>query len=167
MDNVSDPGDQTVSPEMLVRRQEALQTALTKRGLRNTKQREILTDLFFSHDKHFSHDDLLALARKKDPGIGYATVYRTLKLLSELGLATELHFEDGHTRFEASDGEHHDHLICVSCSRIVEFEMEEIEKLQEEVAANHGFELVHHRMELYGLCPQCSSKNKAEPDSTT
>ena len=147
-----------VAPDVISRRQESLQEALQKRGLRNTKQREVLTDIFFSYEGHFSHDDLLALAREKDPGIGYATVYRTLKLLAELGLASELHFDDGHTRFEASDGEHHDHLICIQCAKIVEFEMDEIERLQEQVAKDHGFKLIHHRMELYGICPSCSKK---------
>ena len=147
--------EQRLDPEVVTKRQESLQEALQQRGLRNTKQREILTDIFFSYDRHFSHDELLALAREKDSGIGYATVYRTLKLLTELGLATELNFDDGHTRFEAADGEHHDHLICIKCSRIVEFEEEKIEILQERVAKAHGFKLIHHKMELYGVCPVC------------
>ena len=142
-------------------RQAKLQEALQQRGLRNTKQREILTNIFFSYDRHFSHDELLALARQRDSGIGYATVYRTLKLLTELGLANELHFDDGHARFEAADGRHHDHLICVACSKIVEFEMEEIERLQEAVATQNRFRLIHHRMELYGICPECIEKEDA------
>jgi Fur family transcriptional regulator, ferric uptake regulator len=142
-------------------RQAKLHEALQQRGLRNTKQREILTNIFFSYDRHFSHDELLALARQRDSGIGYATVYRTLKLLTELGLANELHFDDGHARFEAADGRHHDHLICVACSKIVEFEMEEIEQLQEKVATQNRFRLIHHRMELYGICPECIEKEDA------
>ena len=149
--------EQRLAPEVVTKRQESLQEALQQRGLRNTKQREILTDIFFSYDRHFSHDELLSLAREKDSGIGYATVYRTLKLLTELGLANELNFDDGHTRFEAADGEHHDHLICIKCSKIVEFEEEEIEKLQESVANSHGFQLIHHKMELYGICPSCQT----------
>ena len=144
-----------LDPKIVTKRQESLQEALQQRGLRNTKQREILTDIFFSYDRHFSHDELLSLARKQDSGIGYATVYRTLKLLTELGLATEVNFDDGHTRFEAADGEHHDHLICIKCSKIVEFEEKRIEGLQERVAKAHGFELIHHKMELYGICLMC------------
>ena len=157
----SQKDNELLEPDVIAKRQELLQEALQERGLRNTKQREVLTDIFFSYDRHFSHDELLALAREKDPGIGYATVYRTLKLLAELGLANELHFDDGHTRFEVADGEHHDHLICIKCSKIVEFEHEQIEKLQEQVAKEHGFKLIHHRMELYGVCPDCE---KDTPD---
>ena len=149
--------EKRLDPEVVTKRLESLQEALQQRGLRNTKQREILTDIFFSYDRHFSHDELLSLAREKDSGIGYATVYRTLKLLTDLGLATELNFDDGHTRFEAADGAHHDHLICIKCAKIVEFEEEEIEKLQESVAQAHGFRLIHHKMELYGVCPSCQT----------
>ena len=148
--------------EVLERRQQTLRTALSKRGLRNTRQREILTEIFFGSDRHFSLEELLNLAREVDPGIGYATVYRTLKLLTDAGLAHELHFSEGQTRYEASDGEHHDHLICTGCRAIVEFEVPRIEELQEAVAKRHGYQLVHHRMELYGICPECQSKPHAK-----
>lgn len=144
-----------VSKAVLTLRQDNLRKALTKRGLRNTRQREILTEIFFASDRHFSVDELLSLARERDAGIGYATVYRTLKLLTDLDLAHELHFSEGQTRYEASDGHHHDHLICTRCGAIVEFEVEEIEALQEQVARAHGYELLHHRMELYGICAKC------------
>ena len=95
----------------------------------------------------------------KEPRIGYATVYRTLKLLKECGLAYERHFGDGVSRYEVAwDDEHHDHLICIDCGKIVEFEDEGIEKLQHDVAAKHGFTLVRHRLELYGMCPDCQAK---------
>lgn len=143
------------TPEAIARRQQTLKNALAKRGLRNTRQREVLTEIFFASDRHFSLEELLALAREKDDNIGYATVYRTLKLLTELGLAQERHFSDGQTRYEASDGLHHDHLICTECGAIVEFEEDRIEQLQEEVASRYGYALVTHRMELYGVCPNC------------
>lgn len=142
--------------EMVARRREALGRALTRRGLRHTRQREVLTEIFFAADGHFSLDELLAMARKRDAGIGYATVYRTLKLLTELGLAHERQFADGQTRYEATDGHHHhDHLICTRCKKIVEFEEDRIEKLQDEVALRLGFLLSSHKMELYGLCADC------------
>lgn len=137
------------------RRQAILRLALAKRGLRNTRQREVLTEIFFSSGRHFSLEELLSLARERDGGIGYATVYRTLKLLKELGLAHERHFSDGQTRYEAADGMHHDHLICNRCGEIVEFEVDRIEELQQEVASRHGYKLLDHRMELYGICPRC------------
>lgn len=142
--------------DVVARRHEALERALTRRGLRHTRQREVLTDIFFGADGHFSLDELLAMAKKRDAGIGYATVYRTLKLLSELGLAQERQFADGHTRYEATDGHHHhDHIICTSCKKIVEFEEDRIEALQDEVATRLGFRLSSHKMELYGLCADC------------
>ncbi|MBI4817159.1 MAG: transcriptional repressor [Deltaproteobacteria bacterium] len=133
-------------------------------GLRNTRQREVVTDIFFSSDGHLSLDELLLRARQKDEGIGYATVYRTLRMLTELGLAAERRFSDGQTRYEASDGVHHDHLICTRCGEIKEFENEEIEELQETVAARHGYRLLSHRMELYGLCGPCQQSASTKPE---
>jgi Fur family ferric uptake transcriptional regulator len=141
--------------DVIARRHEALERALERRGLRHTRQRAVLAKIFFTHDGHFSLDELLAMAKRRDKGIGYATVYRTLKLLTELGLAHERQFADGQTRYEATDGVHHDHLICTRCQKIVEFEEERIEKLQEEVAKRLGFRLSSHKMELYGLCTEC------------
>ena len=129
---------------------------IRKKGLRSTNQRRLVSDIFFRAKGHLSIDDLLAMVRKKDPSVGYATVYRTLKLLSECGLAYERQFRDGPTRYElAHDESHHDHLICVQCGRIEEFEEDRIEKLQESVAERHGFKLSSHRHELYGVCSGC------------
>jgi Fur family ferric uptake transcriptional regulator len=158
-------GSERPSAELIERRQALLRKALTKRGLRNTRQREVLTEILFGSEQHFSLDELLTLAREKDDGIGYATVYRTLKLLTELGLAHERHFSDGQTRYEASDGLHHDHLICTTCGEIVEFEEDRIEELQEQVAARYGYRLTHHRMELYGLCARCQREGDGADDA--
>ena len=101
-----------------------------------------------------SIDDLLSRVRKRNKKVGYATVYRTLKLLVDSGLAHQRQFGDGQARFEVT-GDHHDHLICTKCGLILEFEDEEIERLQENVAARLGsFKVVRHRHELYGLCPK-------------
>ena len=98
----------------------------------------------------------LALVRAHDPKVGYATVYRTLKLLAECGVANERRFGDGLTRYElADDTTHHDHLICVQCGEITEFEEPRIEELQEKIARKHGFRLRTHKHELYGVCPRC------------
>jgi Fur family ferric uptake transcriptional regulator len=107
-----------------------------------------------------SAEELYLLIRKSDKGIGYATVYRTLKLLGEAGLAHERRFEDGITRFEynAADG-HHDHLICTRCGRIIEFENEQIEELQRAVAKKNKFLVSSHKLELHGLCDGCQMKN--------
>ena len=132
---------------------------MTRHGLRSTEQRRVVTEEFFASDGHLSIEELLDQVRVKEPRIGYATVYRTLKLLKECGLAYERHFGDGVSRYEVAwDDEHHDHLICIDCGKIVEFEDEGIEKLQHDVAAKHGFTLVRHRLELYGMCPDCQAK---------
>ena len=139
-----------------------LEAFMAKKGLRSTKQREHIVEAFFSnadHD-HVSIEELLALVRQRDPSIGYATVYRTLKLLTESGVANERKFGDGLTRYEIADGEtHHDHLICVECKRIVEFEEPRVEALQDEIAKKHGFEVRSHKHELYGVCPDCQKKS--------
>jgi Fur family ferric uptake transcriptional regulator len=138
---------------------EMLNAFMAKRGLRSTKQREQIVDVFFSQPDHVSIEELLSRVRERDPAIGYATVYRTLKLLTECGVAHERKFGDGLTRYELADDEaHHDHLICVECQRIVEFEEPRVETLQEEIASKHGFVVRSHKHELYGVCPDCQRK---------
>ena len=143
-------------PDKIDAMHEALNAYMREKGLRSTNQRRLVCDLFFRTRGHLSIEDLLALVRKKDSTVGYATVYRTLKLLSESGLAYERQFRDGPTRYELAHAEsHHDHLICVQCGRIEEFEDQRIEELQEAVARRHGFAPSSHRHELYGVCAGC------------
>jgi Fur family ferric uptake transcriptional regulator len=130
---------------------------LSRRRLNTTSQREIIVDQFFRTRDHISIDELLSRVRRRQPRVGYATVYRTLKLLVEAGLAIQRQFGDGQARFEVV-GEHHDHLICTSCGLIVEFEDDEIEGLQDRIAERFGFTLKRHRHELYGLCPDCRQR---------
>ena len=133
-----------------------LNAYMSKQGLRQTEQRRVVTEAFFHSEGHLSIEDLLDTARSQEPNIGYATVYRTLKLLKECGLAYERHFGDNQSRYEVAwEDEHHDHLICLDCGRIVEFEDDEIEALQESLAKKHGYVLKRHKHELYGLCTQC------------
>jgi len=129
---------------------------LARKGLKSTRQREIILDEFLRSTAHPSTEELYLRVRKKHPNIGYATVYRTLKLFAECGIAEERHFGDGQTRYESSTAEeHHDHLICTICSRIIEFEDPHIEELQDLVARKHRFEIAHHRLEIYGRCEEC------------
>ncbi|HLO26898.1 MAG TPA: transcriptional repressor, partial [Geobacteraceae bacterium] len=124
---------------------------IIRQGLKSTRQRDIILDFFLSSERHMSIEELYLKLRNKHPNIGYATVYRTLKLFAEAGIANEIHFGDGQTRYEhVSEGEHHDHLVCTRCATIVEFENETIEKLQAEVADSHGFLIERHKLELYG-----------------
>ncbi len=133
---------------------------MNKHGLRSTEQRRLVTEMFFASSDHLSIEDLLEQVRLEEPKIGYATVYRTLKLLKDCGLAFERHFGDGVSRYEVAwADEHHDHMICLECEKIVEFEDEAIEDLQHKVAARLGFKLVRHKLELYGLCADCQAKS--------
>jgi Fur family ferric uptake transcriptional regulator len=132
---------------------------MNRHGLRSTEQRRVVTEQFFASEGHLSIEDLLDRVRVEEPKIGYATVYRTLKLLKECGLAFERHFGDGVSRYEVAwEDEHHDHLICIECEKIIEFENHGIEQLQRQVASKHDFRLIRHKLELYGICPACQAK---------
>jgi Fur family transcriptional regulator, ferric uptake regulator len=132
------------------------QDYIIRKGLKSTRQRDLILDFFLSSERHMSIEDLYLKLRAKHPGIGYATVYRTLKLFAEAGIANEIQFGDGQTRYEhVNEGEHHDHLVCTRCGAITEFENETIEQLQNEVAAGYGFQIETHKLELYGLCAKC------------
>lgn len=126
-------------------------------GLKSTRQREVIAREFLAQKGHLSAENLLERVRIIDKGVSLATVYRTLKLLEESGLARSHRFGDEHALFEAKleESAHHDHLICLICGRIMEFVDDQIEKLQEEVATRHGFLSKWHRLELYGHCARC------------
>jgi len=132
---------------------------LVKKNLKMTPQRRLIVDVFLREGGHLASEELYNIVKKEDKSIGQATVYRTLKLLSESGLAKEVQFGDGVTRYERKYGSsHHDHLICERCGKNVEVVDEEIERLQEEVAKKEGFVLTNHKMYLYGVCPDCRKK---------
>lgn len=137
---------------------EVLRAYIAKNGLKSSRQRELIAEVFFAAGGHLSVEELLDKVRAEDSRVGQATVYRTMKLLAQCGLAELRQFGDGHTRYEhivGGEEEHHDHLICTSCGKIVEFVQPQIESLQHSVAAAHGFEVTHHKMELYGVCSEC------------
>ncbi len=139
---------------------EALRAYLSARGLKSTRQRDLIVDVFFGTGGHLRVDELLDQVRAIDSKVSQATVYRTMRLLKESGLALERRFGDGQARYEPSteSEEHHDHLICLDCERIIEFVDERIETLQEEVASAHGFVVERHKLELYGHCRDCRKK---------
>jgi Fur family ferric uptake transcriptional regulator len=132
--------------------------ALTSRKLKFTRQREVIIDVIFRGEKHLTLDQILDEARAHHPGIGYATVYRTMKLMVECDLVDEHKFTDGQARYERVSNHHHDHMICVTCGKIVEFEDDLIERRQELLAEQMGFEVVDHRHEVYVRCksPPCT-----------
>ncbi len=137
---------------------EILKSYLEVRGFKSTAQRDYIADVFFRTTTHISLDELLKKVKRKTPNIGYATVYRTMKLLTDCGLAIARQFGDGQTRYEnlPADG-HHDHIICIKCSKIAEFQNQKIEQLQTEAAKKLGFTVVNHKLEIYGYCPDCQS----------
>lgn len=124
-----------------------------RHALKSTRQRAILLDVVLGRSGHFSLDEVFAAASAEMPAIGYATAYRTLKLFLEAGLIAPIDLGDGVSRYEVvRQEEHHDHIVCTSCGRVVEFVDPNIERLQVEVADRLGFELVAHRMDLRGRC---------------
>jgi len=139
--------------------QSLFQDYLVKHRLKVTPQRKRILEVFLRSEGHFSAEDLYHRVRKKDSTVGQATVYRTLKILHDCGIAREVHFGDGVTRYEHMVGhEHHDHLICDRCGKNLEVVDPEIEALQERLAKKHGYTLTGHRMYLYGVCPDCQKK---------
>ncbi|GAB6177480.1 transcriptional repressor [Desulfobaculum senezii] len=135
---------------------------LNRKNLKMTPQRRLILDIFLEEKGHHTSEDLYTIVKKADKSIGQATVYRTLKLLSESGLAKEVNFGDGVTRYERKYGHsHHDHIICQECGKALAVVDERIEELQEKLAEAHGFILTGHEMYLYGICADCRSK-KAE-----
>jgi Fur family ferric uptake transcriptional regulator len=130
---------------------------LKERGLKSTAQRDDIARVFFGLGHHISAEELYAQVKKINPHVGYATIYRTLRLLKECELVSERHFDEGQARYEPVSERHHDHFICERCGRIIEFENEVIERLQQMVARQLGAQLRRHKMELYGLCANCQA----------
>ena len=123
---------------------------MKKRGLRVTQPRRVILDDLDSAKEYVSAEEIYLRIHPKHPKIGLATVYRTLTLLTQIGIVTKFEFGEGKARYEPLTDEHHDHLIDINTGEITEFVNEDIEKLQEQVAAKLGYKLVDHRLELYG-----------------
>jgi len=137
-------------------KKEKLKSFLKEKGLKSTRQRDLIVSEFLEMGEHVTAEELYREISKKYSDIGFTTVYRTLKLLNKSGLAAERVFADNLTRYEPLSAEdHHDHLICMKCGSITEFQDLRIERLQERVADEFGFVAVSHKMELYGYCKKC------------
>ena len=134
---------------------------ISKKGLKYSKKREIIVDYFIRSKRHFTVEQLYDEIKKNHPGISYTTIYRTLKLLVECGIASMHHFGEDETRFEPrSQKQHHDHLICKRCGRIIEFTHKGIERFQQEVTKKYGFQPKSHTLQIYGLCRSCNKTKK-------
>jgi len=135
--------------------------ALRQSGFRWTNQRALIVrEALATHD-HFTAEELLDLCRKQDPKVSRATVYRTLSVLEDAGFVEGLETGDGGRRFEHVLGhEHHDHMVCVSCEKILEFRDDELERRQELAAKRVGFKIQRHSLRLYGLCKECQQEQR-------
>lgn len=137
-----------------------------ERGLKRSRQRDLILERFLRLGGHVSVDEVHADARTADPSVGRATVYRAMRLFLDAGIASSIDLKDGLTRFEpALSRQHHDHLICVRCGRIDEFLSREVEERQDEIAEQFGYRLIWHRHQLYGLCPRCraAARRRSRP----
>ncbi len=133
-----------------------LKETLQKEGLRYTKQRQIIWDELRSSNKHRDAEEIFITLRKHGLKISRATIYRTIDVLVKNNLIDKLEIGDGRARFEYNDRFlHHDHLICTSCGKIIEFHNNEIEVLQTKIAKKYNFKILHHNHQLYGICEDC------------
>ena len=135
-----------------------LKHRVKKRGLKHSQQREQILRVLYHANKHLTPEEIYHEVKKSSSTIGLATVYRTLAFLEEEQMVTSISFGSEGKKYELNTGEHHDHMICLECGKIMEFFDERIEKLQEEIAQKSGFKLLAHEMNLYGLCSECQQK---------
>ena len=144
---------------MFAREKEVLAAYLARRKMRLGRSRLAVLEAFLSSEGHVTAAELHRLVRQRHPSCGFASVYRTLKVLCACGLGRELRLEDGGARFEHSyHHPHHDHLCCVACGRLIGFYDARLERLKARVCRLHGFLPQRHRLEFYGLCPACRRK---------
>jgi Fur family ferric uptake transcriptional regulator len=143
---------------------EIFHTHLKRARLKRTDQRDLILDVFLDTEEHVSIEDLYELVKKKDPTVGFTTVYRTMKLMIEAGLAREVRFIDGRARYEHEyKHAHHDHLICIQCAGLIEFYNPDIERLQEDIAKQYAFKILDHSHRIFGLCATCQQHNTLTP----
>ncbi len=140
---------------------------LAGKNLRITSQRQAIIDTVFSTDQHFTAEQLLAWSRDRDKSVSRATVYRTLPLLTESGLVREMDFGKDYKFYDPNYADHpnHSHIICQDCEKIVEFDSDKIEKLENEISHQLGFSVQSQRLQITGSCEELKKlgacKNKA------
>ena len=154
-----------ISREMVREAQDILHRHLKRVGLKQTGQRDTILRTFLETRDHLSTDELHRLVQKKDVHIGYTTVYRTLKLLAECGLASEVAFHDGIARFEHQyNRRSHHHMVCTQCGSSVEFFSQEVDQLEEEIGRKHRYLTTRHTFQIYGVCEDCRSQDRRKED---
>ncbi len=157
--------DDNPSPthEALRHAEEIFYKHLRQVGLKHTEQRDTILRTFLETREHLSTDELHRLVKKRDLRIGFTTVYRTLKLLAECGLASEVAFHDGIARYEHQyNRRSHHHMVCTVCSSSVEFFSAEVDRLEREIGSQHHYETTRHTFQIYGVCQDCARKTAAQ-----
>ncbi len=150
----------TISRDAMREAQEIFRRHLKKVGLKQTEQRDTILRTFIETREHLSTEELARLVRRRDPRIGYTTVYRTLKLLAECGLASEVSFHDGIARFEHQyNRRSHHHMVCTECGSSVEFFSPEVDRIEREIGRKHRYLTTRHTFQVYGICETCRKKH--------
>lgn len=154
--------DQIVlSNEAIREADEIFNSHLKRVGLKHTGQRDAILLTFLETHDHLSTEELHQLVKRRDPRIGFTTVYRTLKLLAECGLASEVAFNDGITRYEHQyNRRSHHHMVCTECGGSVEFFSPEIEKIEKQIGRKHNYTTTRHTFQIYGICGECEKKKR-------
>lgn len=150
----------TISRAMVREAEDILRQHLKRVGLKQTEQRNTILRTFLETREHLSTDELHRLVKKKDPRIGYTTVYRTLKLLAECGLASVVAFHDGIARYEHQyNRRSHHHMVCTECGSSVEFFSSDLDELEREIGHKYHYQTTRHTFQIYGVCEACNKKN--------
>jgi Fur family ferric uptake transcriptional regulator len=149
----------SISREMLREATDIFHQHLKRVGLKHTEQRDVILKTFLEQREHLSTDELYRQVRKKDAKIGFTTVYRTLKLFTECGLASEVAFHDGISRYEHQYNRRgHNHMVCTECGSSVEFFAPELQKLEQEIGKKYHYLTTRHSFQIYGVCDDCQKK---------
>jgi len=153
----------SISRAMLREASDILHRHLKRVGLKHTEQRDAILKTFLETRDHLSTEELHRLVKKKDPKIGFTTVYRTLKLFTECGLASEVAFHDGISRYEHQyNRRSHHHMVCTECGSSVEFFSPDLSRLEEEIGRKHHYTPTRHTFQIYGVCEDCRRKGEAK-----
>ncbi|WP_187646843.1 Fur family transcriptional regulator [Nitrosophilus labii] len=138
---------------------EQLKEIVKSKGLKYSAQREDILKALFDSKKHLTPEEIYTEVKKINKNIGLATVYRALSFLESEGLINSISFGIDGKKYELNRGQHHDHMICLKCGKIIEFFDERLESLQEYIAQKHNFKLITHELNMYGICSNCQEES--------
>ena len=154
----------SISRESLRDAEQRFHEHLKRVGLKHTEQRDTILRTFVETREHLSVDELHRLVKKRDPKIGVTTVYRTLKLLAECGLASEVAFHDGVARYEHQHNRRsHHHMVCTGCGSSVEFFSPEVDAIEQQIGRQFRYDTTRHTFQIYGVCEDCKRKSTRRP----